>query len=126
MKKLLDYFERVPDNSILFYGSVVSILLTIVGVRILIHSSDNSILIYFAYFIFFSIVMFLTYIGEFLHVKPLWVGIFLSAIISLITGIVLIVYLKYIKGDDEGITFPIAFFTQLILSELFKKTLKLK
>jgi hypothetical protein len=115
MKKLSDFIEKIPGNNILFYGSVIFILLTIVAVRILIHWSDNNILNNLAYFIFFIIGMVLTYIGEFLHVKPLWVGIFLSAIISLITGIVLIVYLKYIKGDDEGITLPIAFFTQLIL-----------
>lgn len=126
MKKLLMFFERVPDNSILFYGSVFSILLTFVAAFTLYHWPDNYILVSLAYVIFLFDVMLLVYISEFFHVKPLWLSIFLSAIITIITGIVIILYLKYIKGDDVGVSPPIAIITVGILSKLFKKILKLK
>lgn len=120
LKNLKSFFETIPDSNLEFFGAVVAIILTIIASILLYNWRDIKIIYYLSAILFLFIGMILVYTSHFRHVNPFWLSIILSMIVSFVTGIIIVVYIKFFKGDT-GFSMPIAFISQNIIANIILK-----
>lgn len=125
MKLFVNYIKVLSDNNFEFYGTLFSLLLLIVTFILLYNWREIKIIFYLSCILFFFVGLILVYVSHFRHVKPFMFGITLSIIVTLFTGIIVVVYLKFFK-KDSGFSMPIAYVSQLVIANLTKHILNLK
>jgi len=121
---LKNYIKRLPDSDFQFYGIVISLLLIFSAIYFNIKWFDSEIVSYYTNIIIFIATVILIYVSHFRYVKPFRYSITLSLISAFFTGAVTIIYLKYFK-QESGVSMPIAFISQGIVSKYIKRLLKI-
>lgn len=123
MKLLKNYIKSLPDNDLEFYATIFSLLLIIISSVLLYNWREIKIIYYLSCILFFIVVLILVYVSNFRHVNPFSFSILLSTIVTLITGIIVVVYIKF--KDNTGPSMPIAYVSQHVIANLIKRILKL-
>lgn len=120
MKYFTNYIKRMPDSNLQFYGTFISLLLLFSAIYLNIKWFDSKTVSIYTNSIVFIAIIILIYVTHFRNVEPFWHSITLSLISAFFTGAVTILYLKYIK-QYSGVSLPIAFISQNIISKYIKK-----
>lgn len=124
MRLFINYVKALSDNNLELYGAIFSLLISTIAAFLSYNWREIKIIFYLACSLFFLSGLILVYVSHFRQVKPFMFSMFLSIIVTLFTGIILVVYLKFFK-NDTGFTMPITFVSQLIIANLIKHILKL-
>lgn len=124
MKLFIDYIKALSDDNFEFYGTIFSLLLTIIACVLLYNWREVKIIYYLSCVLFFLVGLILVYVSHFRHVNSFMYSMLLSTIVTLITGIIVVLYLKFFK-DNTGFSMPIAYVSQLVIANLIKHLLKL-
>ncbi len=123
MKLFINYIKALPDNDLEFYVAIISLLLSTTAFLLSYNWPDNQIVSFLTWILYFSSLLIIVYIIHFRHVNPFTFSMLLSVIVTLLTGIILFLYLKF--KDNTGSSIPIVFVSQLIIANLIKHLLKL-
>ena len=121
---LKNYIKKIPDSNFEFYGALISLLLIFSAIYFNIKWFDSEIVSYYTKIILFIAITILIYVTHFRYVETFWYSITLSLISAFFTGVVTIIYLKYFK-QGSGVSMPIAFISQSVISKNIKKLLKI-
>lgn len=125
MKLFINYIKELSDNDLEFYGALIGLLLSTIAAVLLYNWREIKIIFYLSCILFFFVGLILVYVSHFRHVKPFMFSITLSIIVTLFTGIIVVVYLKLFK-KDSSFSMPIAYVSQLVIANLTKNILNLK
>lgn len=120
LKNYIKRIQDLQDSDFQFYGTLISLLLIFSVIYFNIRWFDSEIVSYYTNIIIFISIVIIIYVSHFRYVKPLWYSITLSLISAIFTAAVTFMYLKYFK-QEAGISVPIAFISQGIISRYIKK-----
>lgn len=124
MKLFIDYIKGLSDNDLEFYSALVGLLLSTIAAVLLYNWREIKIIYFLSCILLFCVGLIIVYAIHFRHVKPFMFSMLLSTIVTLITGIIVVMYLKFFK-DNTGFSMPVAYVSQLVIANLIKHLLKL-
>lgn len=120
LKHIKNHIEKIPDSNFQFYGTLISLVLIFFSIYLNIKYFDSEIVYYHTCILIFIGITILIYVTHFRNVEKLSHSIFFSILSATLTGVVTYTYLKYFK-EYSGISMPIAFISQDIISKYIKR-----